>query len=279
MPERSMLDLAQAVREQIIKETPPRKGEKQRSFSAAGFRRLALWGATAAAALLLAVISSRSEIGTQRLAVALHGGPTQSVHVFDAEAETRRLSDAVRGLTADNEAIKMHLAAVEHDVQRDLDDVTGSISKEIEAANAARRADDGPTVAATAALSTAMVKPAVAPPPLVLAAAPAMEPEASSATAPGPPPVTYGVDVGSGLTIPALRARWEILRSAHPELFAGLRPVVSIKEIPHANRVELRLVAGPIAEPAAATQLCATLTPFGLFCQATVFDGQRLAAR
>ena len=274
-----MLDLAQAVREQIIKETLPRKGEKQRPFSAAGLRRLALWGATAGAALLLAVISSRSEIGTQRLAAALRGGPTQPVHAFDAEAETRRLSDAVRGLTADNDAIKLHLAAVEHDVQHDLDDVTGSISKEIEAANAAWRADDGPTVAATAALSAVMIKPAIAPPPLVLAAAPATEPGASDATASGPPPVTYGVDVGSGLTIPALRARWEILRSAHPELFAGLRPIVSVREIPRANRVELRLVVGPFAQPAAATQLCATLTPFGLFCQATLFDGQRLALR
>jgi len=268
-----MLDLAQAVREQIIKETRPRRGEKQRPFSAAGLRHLALWGATAATALLLAVISSRSEIGTQRLTVALHGGPKQPVHVFDAEAETRRLSDAVRGLAADNDAIKMHLATVEHDVQHDLDDVTGSISKQIEAA------DDGPTVVATAALSTAMVKPAVVPPPLVLAAAPATAPGVSDATAPGPPPVTYGVDVGSGLTIPALRERWEILQSAHPELFAGLRPIVSVREIPRANRVELRLVVGPFVQPAAATQLCAMLTPFGLFCQTTVFDGQRLALR
>jgi hypothetical protein len=280
MPERIMLNLAQAVREQIIKETPrPRKSEKQRPFSAAGLRRLTLWGATAACALMLAVISSRSEVGAQRLAVALRGGPTQPARAFDAEAETRRLSDAVRGLTADNDAIKMHLAAVEHDVQHDLDDVTGSISKEIEAADAARRADDGPTVAATAALSTAMVKPASSPPPLVLAAAPATGPGASDAAASGPAPVTYGVDVGSGLTIPALRARWEILRSAHPELFAGLRPIVSVREIPRANRVELRLVVGPFAQPAAATQLCATLTPFGLFCQATLFDGQRLALR
>lgn len=274
-----MLDLAQAVREQIIKETLPRKGERERPFSVAGLRRLTLWGGTAAGALLLAVISSHSEVGAERLAAALHGGAAQPSRVFDAQAETRRLSDAVRGLAADDDAIKMHLAAVERDIQHNLDDVTGSISKEIEAANAARRADDGPTVSATAALSATMVKPAVAPPPLVLAAAPANQPAGSDTAAPGPPAVTYGVDVGSGLTIPALRARWEILRSAHPELFAGLRPLVTVKEIPRANRVELRLVVGPFAEPAAATQLCATLTPFGLFCQATIFDGQRLALR
>jgi len=41
----------------------------------------------------------------------------------------------------------------------------------------------------------------------------------------------------------------------------------------------LRLVVGPIAQPSAAKELCASLTPFGLFCQPTLYDGQRLALR
>jgi hypothetical protein len=266
-----MLDLAQAVREQIVKETPPRKGETPRVML--GLRRLALWGATAAAAVLLVVISSHSKIGQQRLLVVLQGSPPPAVPVFDAQIETRRLSDAVRALTTDNTEIKTHLAAVEHD----MDDVTGSVSKQIEAASAESHAIDGPTVIATAALSTAMVRPPMPPPPLVLAAAPATAPAAADDLA--PPPLAYGADIGSGLTILALRARWELLRSAHPELFQGMRPIVSVKEIPRANRVELRLVVGPLREPAAAVQLCALLTPFGLFCQPTVFDGQRLAMR
>jgi hypothetical protein len=264
-----MLDLAQAVREQIVKETPPRKGEKPPAFK--GLRRLTLWGGIAAVALFIAAISSRSEVGAQRLALALQGTPPPLAHSFDAEAETRRLADAVHALIADDEQTKTRLASVEQDVN----DVTGSVGKQIEAADAARRADDGPTVAATAALTAVMVKPAAVAPVVFAGTSP------TSADAALPPSShgQYGVDIGSGLTIPALRTRWETLRSAHPQLFEGLQPIVSVKEIPRANRVELRLVVGPLAQPAAATQLCAALTSFGLFCQPTIFDGQRLALR
>jgi hypothetical protein len=245
-----MLDLAQAVREQIVKETPPRKGGAPRTFTMRGLRRLTIWGTTAAGALLLAVISSRSEVGAERLAVILHSGRPQIAQVFDAEAETRRLNDAVRGLAADSDQIKTRLASVEHD----MDDVTGSISKEIETANATQRFDDGPSLAATAAASVAM---------------PAALPAQPSITA-RPGAVASFADAA---------ASWEVLRSAHPELFDGLRPIVAVKEVPRANRVELRLVAGPLVQPGAATQLCASLTSFGLFCQPTIYDGQHLAWR
>jgi hypothetical protein len=272
LPERCMLDLAQAVREQIVKETPPRKGEKPAVFK--GLRRLALWGGTAAAALFIAAISGRSEGGAQRLALALQSGPPPPPHSFDAEAETRRLSEAVHALIADDEQTKTRLASVEQNVN----DVTGSVGKQIEAADAARRADDGPTVAATAALTAVMVKPAAVA-PVVLADTSATSPASADAVPPLSSRNQYGVDIGSGLTILALRTRWETLRSAHPQLFEGLQPIVSVKEIPRANRVELRLVVGPLVQPAAAAQLCAALTSFGLFCQPTIFDGQRLALR
>jgi hypothetical protein len=266
-----MLDLAQAVREQIVKETPPRKGETPRTFTMEGLRRIALWGGTATGALLLAVISSRSEVGAQRLAVVLHGGRTQTAQVFDAQAETRRLNDVVRGLAADSDQIKTRLASVEHD----MDDVTGSISKEIATANATQRFADGPSLAATAAASAAL--PALPSPPS--AARSAATASFGSAAPSSASPAVYGVDIGSGLTIQALRTRWEVLRSAHPEVFDGLQPIVTVKEVPRANRVELRLVAGPLAQPGAATQLCASLTAFGLFCQPTIYDGQHLAWR
>ena len=267
-----MLDLAQAVREQIVKETPPRKGEKPAAFK--GLRRLALWGGTAAVALFIASISSRNEVGAQRLALALQGGPPPPAHSFDAEAETRRLADAVHALIADDEQTRTRLASIEQDVN----DVTGSVGRQIEAADAARRTDDGPTVAATAALTAVMVKPAAVA-PVVFAGTQAASPASADAALPPSPHGQYGVDIGSGLTIAALRTRWETLRSAHPQLFEGLQPIVSVKEIPRANRVELRLVVGPLTEPAAAAQLCAALTSFGLFCQPTIFDGQRLALR
>ncbi len=298
-----MLHLAQAVREQIIKETPPRKGERAKSSILRGLRRIGSWGVLAAGALLLVVLTSRSDVGSQRIAMTLNGGHTQVAtqtatqpklaalpqvaaqvgsqggtkgvqQPFDAQAETRKLAEALHGLAADRDQIKSRLAAVEQDVH-EMTDVTGSISKQIEAATAARRAaENGPTTAATAVASIALSPIARTPAPLS-----SQHSSVDFGTPAASPPTQYGVDIGSGLTMEALRARWLAIYSAHAALFDGMKPIVSVKEVAHGNRVELRLVAGPIAEAAAATRLCASLSAFGLFCQPTLYEGQRLAQR
>jgi len=86
----------------------------------------------------------------------------------------------------------------------------------------------------------------------------------------------YGVDIGSAVSIQALRARWAGIRSAHPQLFDGLAPTVSLSETPQSNRPELRLVVGPIASADAAAKLCTTLGRFRLTCQPTIFAGRHL---
>jgi hypothetical protein len=268
-----MLDLAQGVREQIIKETAP-KVAAPGFFSMRALRRAAFWATGAAAALLIAILSSRSDVGTQRLAGMLSVSPTPvTSRRSDAQPETQRLADALRGLAADNEQLKYRLASIEHN----MGDVTGAVSKQIEAAAAAQRAEDGPTVAATASVSATMTPFAASPPPMV--APPATILARTDGTAPALSQIAYGIDIGSGLSIQDLRTRWTAIRAAHPQLFVGLEPIVSVKEAPHGNRLELRLVVGPLAEAGDAAQLCASLTPFGLFCQPTMFDGQRLAQR
>jgi hypothetical protein len=259
MPERSMLDLdlAEAIR------ATPKPVPAKKSFTVQALKRAALWGATAAGALMIAVLASRSEVGAQRLAgiLPLRNHGTQVA--FNAETETRRLADAIRFLAANDDQFKARLATVE----RNMDDMTGSVSRQIAAAEAkpARAFEMGPTVQATAAVVAAMTPPTTAP-PAVEAAAPA----ATSQT-------EYGADIGSGLTIQALRLRWAAIHAAHPQLFEGLAPIVTIKEASGSNKIELRLVVGPFARPGAATQLCAALTPFGLFCQPTIYAGQHLA--
>jgi hypothetical protein len=101
----------------------------------------------------------------------------------------------------------------------------------------------------------------------------------AEAASPAPPQGEFGVDIGSGLTIQALRMRWMAIRTAHPELFGGLQPIMTVREIPHSNRIELRLVAGPIAQPGETARLCAEMTRLAMFCQPTIFDGQHLALR
>ncbi len=263
-----MLDLAQAVREQIVKETPPRKTEAPQRFALAKLRRFTVWEATAAAALALAILSSRSQVGAERLVAMLHPSRTPAAAKFDAETVTRQLADAVRVLASNEEELKSRIAAVEHN----LDDVTGSI-RDVAAVSEARQAFDGPTVGATVAATASATAPIALPP----AVAGLQSSQPASLTAPAP--LQYGVDIGSGLTIQALRARWQTLRNAHPALLEGLQPIVRVAELPHSSRVELRLVVGPLPQPGAATQLCSALTMFGMFCQPSIYDGQHLALK
>ena len=276
-----MNDLAEALkaerpgfigRQRIEAPLGDKRGAPKRVFTMQGLRRLAVWGAAAASAVLVVVLASRSEVAAERFALILHHPKPAAAPVFDAQAATAQLAEAVQGLKANDEQLQSRLAAVEHDV----DDVTGTITKQIQAA-AASRHEDGPSLAATA-LASASIAPVDIPPAPASAVLPATiktEPEIAA-----PPPKTaFGVDIGSGLTLQALRMRWAAIRTAHPQFFESLEPIISVREVPHTNKIELRLVAGPIAQPGAAAQLCAQLAALGLYCQPTIYDGQHLALR
>src|SRR5260370_3927371 len=139
-----------------------------------GLWRLVVWGSTAATALLIAVLSSRGVVGSQRAAVAastLGGGtvaivqpvqtpPQTAAHSFDAQAETKKLADAVRDLTADNDELKSRLAVVEHSV----DDVTGSIARQAQSTAPPPWPHNRPPVPATPAAIAPLLPPALPPP-------------------------------------------------------------------------------------------------------------------
>lgn len=240
-----------------------RKFIPMKTFSMQGLWRLALWGAAAASALLIAVMATRGEVGSRRIAIVLSsikGGPPPPQTLpqtapppFDARAETRRLTEAVHDLTTQDDTIKTRLAALEQNVN----DITGSIAQVSKSAQGRATPQPWPEAATPVPLTPADIAAEVWP---------AM-----------PPLVEYGVDIGSALSIPTLRARWAGIKSAHPDTFGGLRPVVTLKQISGTSRVELRLVAGPLPSLDAATQLCASLVPFRLFCEPTSFAGQHLA--
>ena len=277
-----MVDLADALKADLPRRlgAPPaamrmsaKATSARKTFTMQRLRRVAVWGATAAGALLVAVLSSRSDLAVERIASALHRPKTDAAKPFDAQTETQRLAEAIHGLTVHDAQITSRLTTVEHDI----DDVTGSINRQIAAANDSHRSDDGPSLAATAAITASMASPAEFQ-PLASAAPPAAVPAPPAALS-ALPRAEFGVDVGSGLTIQALRSRWMVLRTSHPQLFGDLQPIVNVKEMPHSNRIELRLVAGPIAQPGAAAQLCAAMTRLNLFCQPTIYDGQHLALK
>lgn len=250
-----------------------RRSPPKPAFTMERLRRLAVWGAAAAAAVLAVAMTSRSNVAVERFAILLHRPQPAALPAFDAQSATVQLADAVRGLKVSDEQLQTRLAAVEHDM-----DVTGSIAKQIQASDASRRAEQGPSLAATALASTSIAPVDMAPPP---APAPASVPPRTdpNIALPPLPKTAFGVDIGSGLSLQALRMRWAAIRTAHPKFFEGLEPIISVREVPHSSRIELRLVAGPIPQPGVAAELCAHLTALGLFCQPTIYDGQHLALR
>src|SRR5271154_971024 len=93
--------------------------------------RQAAWGCAAAAALFVAVLSSRSDVGVQRATLAFASLNSQSSQAvkqqFEAEAAMPQLAVAVRSLNEDRARLANRLAAVE----REMEDMTGSIKQQI----------------------------------------------------------------------------------------------------------------------------------------------------
>jgi len=87
----------------------------------------------------------------------------------------------------------------------------------------------------------------------------------------------FGVDVGGANSLGGLRALWRGLKSN--TALATLRPIIVVKESTTGLGMQLRLVAGPLADAAAAAKICAALLENQRPCETTVFDGQRLAMK
>ena len=240
--------------------------------------RLGAWSSLATIAVLVALIAASTETGVRRIAslvtpdTSAAASRNRLVTRYDPEAETRRLNEQVRVLAADRDRLLARVATLE----RSLDDVTGSIPANPAPATPAPAARPAPAVPPTAAAPP----PAAAPP--VAAPAPSVRIGPPATVTPAGPAQSvatktdFGIDVGGNATVEGLRALWANLKSAQPALFDGLRPVIAIRDGGSAG-VELRLVAGPVANAAAAARLCAALSSAGQTCQPAIFDGQRLA--
>ncbi|MCC6948998.1 MAG: hypothetical protein IT539_14635 [Bradyrhizobiaceae bacterium] len=226
--------------------------------------------------------------------------------------EIARLNDALRLLAAERDSLAARLEQVE----RTLSDITASIKEQ--PASRAEPAPPPVRVAAAPSQPTpppeVIQAPRPAPAreigepmnifqpyssvqPLINTPSPAKAPmqiqavvrnqEPASARAETAPArlestasrTEFAVDLGGDATMDGLRALWANLQGNHGQTLSGLRPLVSVQEGKQRGSVELRLVAGPMANAAAAARTCAALQAKGVGCQTTVFDGQRLALR
>ncbi|MDR6302529.1 hypothetical protein GGQ85_000200 [Nitrobacter vulgaris] len=94
---------------------------------------------------------------------------------------------------------------------------------------------------------------------------------------PVPAPRTdFGVNLGSASSIKGLRALWQGLLKLEAKELTPLHPIIVLKETNNGSGTQMRLVAGPLADAAAAARICAVLSENGRTCDTAVFDGQRL---
>jgi hypothetical protein len=117
--------------------------------------------------------------------------------------------------------------------------------------------------------------------PEVVASAPPAADEAPAATESLPQLAAqrteFGVDVGGANSVGGLRALWRgLLKSKANAPLAALRPIIVIKENSIGLGMQLRLVAGPLTDAAAAAKICAGMLANQRPCETTVFEGQRL---
>jgi hypothetical protein len=126
---------------------------------------------------------------------------------------------------------------------------------------------------------------AAAPGTEVVASAPPdvdAEPESAEAASPkvAVQRTEFGVDIGGANSVGGLRALWRgLLKSRSNAVLTTLRPIMVIREGSTGLGMQLRLVAGPINDAAAAAKICAGLIENERPCETTVFDGQRLAMK
>jgi hypothetical protein len=91
----------------------------------------------------------------------------------------------------------------------------------------------------------------------------------------------FAVDVGTANSVGGLRALWRgLLKSKSNAALAALHPIIVVKEANNGLGMQLRLVAGPLSDAAAAAKICAAmLEGKRATCETTVFDGQHLALK
>jgi hypothetical protein len=250
--------------------------------------RLASWGTAAALSLILVVVVARTETGSGRIATAM-ASPSKDVPAVQvarspqAEAEAKRLAEAVRTLTADRDRLAARVGTLE----RNLEDITGSIRRQAAAtpnqtATAATGTTNTPAPMREAAITPNAVQ-AIKPQSATTAAPPT---EAKVETGPQTAPSgdgaetakhEFGIDVGGAVNQDGVRALWNSTRGAHATLFEGLHPVVAARENTRTKAKELRLIVGPVETMETANRLCTTLTAARRYCQPVAFEGQKLA--
>jgi hypothetical protein len=237
-----------------------------------------VWALVAILAVVVTIMAARSELGARRLDAALDSLPwplqstssaasdaATTTRIAREDAEARALTETVRSLATDRDRLMARLALLERDR-----DVTASIPK---LPVATPRQTDTPSYLFTGpSLTLALTADEHA------SAVPGLAPAAGAKESVAIK-TEFGIDLGTAPTVDGLRALWTTLKSQHNPLLDGLQPVIAMHESDKPGILAIRLVAGPLANAAAAARLCAALAGTITACQPAAFEGQRLASR
>lgn len=256
--------------------------------------RLALWGAGAVGAVTLAMLVNQSSLHLSRERGATAGLARQSEQiqalVRDNRNDIRRLSAAVDTLNGDRDRLYARATALE----QGLESARGTLAHHDAALSALTIPTPSPAAANEKTAEPAPAQAAASSPPAGTASDTPAEPAkpdiaetqdvtASIPAAPEPvievaaPRTAFGVDLGAANSIEGLRALWRRATAAHKPLLADLRPVIAVRERRNPAGVQVRLIAGPLDDAAAAARICAAIAAARHACTATTFEGQRLA--
>lgn len=292
----------------------PRSGlfKSERPTDKAVLWRAGTWGGIALVSLVGAIFLARSPVAARHTAlndahVVIAAQARQLQHLIQQnDSETRRLAAAMNTLNGDRDRLYQRVTELE----RNLDTVTGSVTKLAarpvpaspppaigppQSVPVASRppanvpeplfAPDGLSVVADRGIRTELTAsiaptPAATPQATKPASLPAIpDKKAAAALAPAAGKLPLGIDLGSANSIEGLRAIWDQTRKAYPAEVGDLQPVIAVQEPKNGVGLQLRLVAGPVADAKSIEARCAPLVEATRPCSGATFDGQRLAMR
>jgi hypothetical protein len=258
------------------------------------------WGAFTAVALTALAIASQTETAGERFRHIFAINESSAIarmppRVAQLETETQRLAAQVRALTTDRDRLAGRIALLESNI----DDMTGAIKKQAAAtatALAAKAPPPTPGAPATAppassnppganvTIAAAETLASAAPPAPKADRAPPQAvplPPARVATVSitGPDPTAarqdeFGLDLGGGASIEAVRQRWSTVKANFGPLLSGMHPLAAHDQRPGATGY--RLVVGPLPNSVAASGLCAHFSAARTACRAVKFDGEQI---
>ncbi len=264
------------------------------------------WGGAAAVALTTLAVTSQTKNATEQLRSIFAAAEPAAVaqmpsRVTELESETRMLIAQMHVLTADRDRLAGRIALLESSI----DDMTGAIKRQADVTAAALATKAAPAAAPAPATpatirsappseASAKTQPGAPPPSSKMAnATPAVQPEApsrdpvpvpqarssaSTAEEPASPPESrneFGLDLGGGPTLEAVRQRWVTVKANFGPLLSGMHPLAARERRP--GTIGYRLVVGPLPNSPAATGLCAHFNAARTACHATKFDGEQIA--